>query len=104
MLRRKGKVWDDRYHRHDLETPNEVKTSLRYVINNYLKHGYAAIGRGAFDMYSSAQHFDGWKEPPPPIIEPEPFPETRPRTWLLSTGWRRHGLIDLTEAPGDRRT
>ncbi|MEZ5990542.1 MAG: hypothetical protein R3F30_15810 [Planctomycetota bacterium] len=27
----------------------------------------------------------------PPIVEA--------RTWLLRTGWRRHGLVDLTERP-----
>jgi REP element-mobilizing transposase RayT len=104
MLGRKGKVWDDRYHRHDLATPHEVKTSLRYVLSNFLKHGELTIGDGAFDIYSSATYFDGWARPPPRMSTPEPFPETTARTWLLSRGWKRHGLLDLAEVPGPRAT
>jgi hypothetical protein len=25
------------------------------------------------------------------------------RTWLLGTGWKRHGLIDVDEVPGQPR-
>ena len=103
MLKRKGKVWADRYHRHDLPNPHEVKTSLRYVVNNYRKHGHVTFGRGAFDYFSSAQHFDGWSEPLfDYFAEPEPWPEVKPRTWLLALGWRRHGLIHPEEVPGTR--
>ena len=28
----------------------------------------------------------------------------RPRTWLLSEGWRRHGLVSVYEVPGPRRS
>jgi hypothetical protein len=27
----------------------------------------------------------------------------RPRTWLLRVGWRRHGLVDPSEVPGETR-
>jgi hypothetical protein len=30
----------------------------------------------------------------------DPPEVARPRTWLRSTGWRRHGQIDLQEVPG----
>ena len=104
LLGRKGKVWDDRYHRHDLESPHEVKTSLRYVMNNFRKHGHVTIGLGAFDYYSSAQHFDGWSDALFDWFEePEPWTEVRPRTWLLGSGWKRHGLIHTEEVPGPRR-
>ncbi len=103
LLERKGKVWDDRYHRHDLESPREVRTSLRYVVNNFRKHGHVTIGTGAFDYYSSAQHFDGWSEPLFDWFEePEPWTEITPRTWLLAVGWKRHGLIHPDEIPGAR--
>lgn len=103
LLGRKGKVWDDRYHRHDLASPYEVKASLRYVLNNHLKHGHIVIGDGGFDFYSSAQHFDGWSGPLfDSFGEPEPWTKIRARTWLLSTGWKRHGLIGLAEKPGVR--
>ena len=104
LLKRKGKVWDDRYHRHDLETPREVRTSLRYVVNNFRKHGHVTIGTGAFDYYSSAQHFDGWSEPLfDSFEEPGPWTEAKPRTWLLAIGWKRHGLIHPEEIPGARQ-
>jgi putative transposase len=104
LLKRKGKVWDDRYHRHDLESPHEVKTSLRYVVSNFRKHGHVTFGEGAFDYYSSAQHFDGWSEALFDWFEePEPWPEVTPRTWLLARGWKRHGLLHPEEAPGARR-
>jgi hypothetical protein len=103
MLRRKGTVWDDRYHRHDLESPHEVKTSLRYVLNNFRKHGHVTYGDGAFDYYSSAQDFDGWSEPLfDYFAEPVPWTRAAPRTWLLAMGWRRHGLISPAETPGPR--
>lgn len=103
LLRRRGKVWDDRYHRHDLGTPHEVRTSLRYVITNFRKHGHATYGIGAFDYFSSAQDFDGWSEPLfDYFAEPEPWIPARPRTWLLATGWKRHGLINPADTPGPR--
>jgi REP element-mobilizing transposase RayT len=104
LLHRQGRVWDDRYHRHDLATPSEVKRGLRYVINNARKHGVVHIGYGAFDLYSSAQDFDGWVEPLLDYVqEPEPWSKRTPRTWLLAKGWKRCGLLRLDETPGARR-
>jgi hypothetical protein len=69
-------------------------TSVRYVINNFRKHGHVTFGMGAFDYHSSAQHFDGWIESLfTQFPEPEPWTETAPRTWLLAKGWKVHGLI-----------
>jgi putative transposase len=100
LLRRKGKVWAERYHRHDLTTPREVRNALRYVLQNHRKHGFAVMGTGAFDPLSSAQHFDGWSEPLFCwITEAEPWPAVGPRTWLLAKGWKRSGLISPEEAP-----
>jgi hypothetical protein len=50
------------------------------------------------DPCSSAPWFDGWRGPvvlptgdaPRPATGP---PVAAPRTWLLSVGWRRHGLL-----------
>jgi hypothetical protein len=53
------------------------------------------------DEASSGRWFDGWRRAlasrEPPLELPEVSP---PRTWLLSIGWRRHGLIDPAELPG----
>jgi hypothetical protein len=31
----------------------------------------------------------------------EVWSQSPPRTWLLSIGWRRHGLVDPGEVPGN---
>jgi putative transposase len=38
ILRRRGRVVADRYHRHDLKTPREVRHALVYVKQNAKKH------------------------------------------------------------------
>ncbi len=63
MLRRKGKVWADRYHRHDLKTPKETWYGLSYLFNNYTHHGARSFGEGVLDPYSSACLFGGWDGP-----------------------------------------
>ncbi|TMA82076.1 MAG: hypothetical protein E6J72_03800 [Deltaproteobacteria bacterium] len=65
--------------------------------------------RVVLDRASSAVWFDGWKRwapgahyehGPPPARRR--CPVARPRTWLLRIGWRRHGLLDPSDVPGDR--
>jgi len=51
------------------------------------------------DVYSSASFFDGWKGPIEKGAESRAALLERARTWLLSVGWRRHGLIDPLEVP-----
>lgn len=96
-LHRRGKVFADRYHAHILKTPKEVKHTLNYVLNNRLRHRPIREGNWYLmdeDGFSSAAWFVGWRsrgttqcvaQGPPPVSEPQ--------TWLLSTGWRRHGLL-----------
>ncbi|MBL8899457.1 MAG: hypothetical protein JNM84_17605 [Planctomycetes bacterium] len=46
--------------------------------------------------------FDGWMERPSiPSIPAAPLVATvaPASTWLLTTGWRRHGLLDIHELP-----
>jgi hypothetical protein len=101
-LGRKGRVWGDRYHRHDLTTPREVRNTLNYVFNNLKKHGVRVIGSGFADPYSSAPRFDGWAVPIVPYLDTEPWPAVRSRTWLLAQGWKKHGLLDPSAHPGRR--
>jgi len=89
----KGTVFADRYHAHELKTPRETRAALLYVLQNWAKHGRG----GAYDPYSSAIWFDGWATRPgapalPPIV-------AAPRTWLVTIGWRRHGLLKPGERP-----
>jgi REP element-mobilizing transposase RayT len=99
LLGRKGRFWKERYHRRDLRTPTETRNALRYVLLNTQKH-YRVIGERNFaDPYSSAASFDGFTRPPATFADPTPWARVRPRTWLLDVGWRKHGLLDPTEAP-----
>lgn len=101
ILRRKGKVWGDRWHGQELRSPSEVRSRLVYVFRQLARHGTRMIGDGLVDPLSSASRFKGWSSPVRPIIEPDSWPEARPRTWLLGVGWRtrtRGGLLDPLEA------
>ncbi|MDB5220441.1 MAG: hypothetical protein JWO86_8368 [Myxococcaceae bacterium] len=97
-LRRRGKVWGDRWHGRELETPQEVRRALVYVFRNAAKHGTTFIGDGFVDPFSSAWRFVGFTKPVVSYPEYGVWPEQRPRTWLLGKGWHTfHGLIDPKE-------
>jgi len=94
------RVFSDRYHARILETPRAVRNALVYVLQNARKHGGWRAGQP--DTYSSGPSFGGWKASAEPAVitaDSRPGFLGRARSWLLSIGWRRHGLIDLTEAP-----
>jgi len=102
-LGRKGKVFADRFHAVPVRSPRQVRNTLCYVMNNARRHGESIDPAfGGIDPFSSAWHFDGWSherwrrgfDPPPgaPCVVPA-------ETWLLTTGWRRHGAIGVTEVP-----
>ena len=105
-----GQVFPDRFHSRMLATPRAVRTALVYVLRNARKHG-SWWGDGA-DEYSSGAHFGGWRSRTSSAPAPPTAPEmsavsssavrrqlARARTWLLSVGWRRHGLIAPDERP-----
>ena len=94
---RRGKLFSNRYHAVILETPRQVRNAIRYVLNNARHHGHRIIE--AFDRFASGRWFDGWSSSVS-RNQPEAGPVSRPRTWLLRTGWRRHGLIGPHEVPG----
>src|SRR5262245_34196323 len=97
LWKRAGRVFDDRYHARILRCPRAVRIALIYVINNARKHG--AWRARMPDVYSSAPSFDGWKRGEGKAAESSPRPLERARTWLLSIGWKRHGLIGPLEVP-----
>ena len=101
LLTRRGKVWGDRYDGRDLASPTEVRNALVYVMRNVARHGAYLYGDGIVDPLSSAPRFTGWARPARPWFTPddtEPWPDARPMTWVLGTGWRLCGLIDTNEA------
>jgi putative transposase len=100
---RRGRVFD-RYHARRLSTPREVRNCLAYVLNNWRHHGEdrtPTTSRWLVDKYATSIAFDGWKDhrfaTPAGYV---PLVVWRPRTWLLSVGWLRHGLIRTDEVPG----
>ena len=106
---RKGGVLADRYHVRLLPTPREVHGALRYVLLNARRH--AAKARAGvtssvrLDPASSGHWFDGWKHGRAAadrrggaLLDRPPV--ARARTWLLTMGWRRYGLLDPADVPG----
>ncbi|MBK9070820.1 MAG: transposase [Myxococcales bacterium] len=109
VLGRDEKVWRDRYYARRLTVPKEVRNALVYVLLNSIKHkpDRVAAGRGQTSTRvlvdvrcTSAAWFKGFS---PTCKATLRVAETAPRhdppvapaaTWLLTTGWRRHGLID----------
>lgn len=101
LLDTHGQVIGERFHSHELMTPREVRNALVYVLMNIRKHARRVAAQPArVDELSSAPWFDGFRQsigPPPPELGERPVVASK--TWLLSTGWRRRGLIDLGESP-----
>ena len=105
VFHRSGRVLADRYHARRITTPREARNALAYVLLNVRKHlvqtGVPAQRlRPAPDPASSGRWFDGWRDLRPGSCRRGPSCVAEARTWLLATGWRRHGLIDLRECPG----
>lgn len=99
---RTGKLWRGRYHARILRSPREARTALCYVLQNARRHASSEdvwVEPGWVDPRSSGPWFDGWREPPRDPRPPQPAPVSPPRTWLLASGWRRHGLVGLDEVP-----
>ena len=76
---RRGPVFADRYHAHELRTPTEVKNAVHYVLFNMQKH---ARERGIelhpwdFDPFSTWDGAAQW-------LDDEHRTIAAPRTWLL---------------------
>ncbi|HEY4178086.1 MAG TPA: hypothetical protein VGM90_14665 [Kofleriaceae bacterium] len=82
-------------------------------LNNWRKHGEDKRGVARdwrIDPYSTAAVFPGWKE----LVGKETIFRVRetydsllvwqPQSWLLLTGWRRHGAIGCREVPNAMRS
>ena len=106
-VRRTGTVFPDRYHAVIIRTPRQARSNVAYVLNNWHKHGESQKGAARqwpIDLFSSAPSFNGFDDFDPRAVEWPPtyfpLPVWEPRTWLLSTGWKKHGLVRTTEVPG----
>ena len=110
--RKRGNVFPDRYHERVIGSPRQCCSAIRYVLNNWRRHGEDREGlptTWTIDPFSSAVNFAGWKE-----LEgssqlygtPEGYerlPTSAPQTWLLRVGWTKHGLIGAHDVPGPER-
>jgi hypothetical protein len=102
-LRRSGRLWGDRWNGRALGSPREVKNALAYLFFNARKHrelpfgidGYAS-SVWAWDCFGDPVYRDGLEA----LARSREPPVAAPRTWLLRTGWRRHGLLGMRDAAG----
>ncbi len=109
LLGRRGALFAERYHARALRSPREVRNVVRYVLLNARHHAAERgerLARTWVDPFSSGPWFDGWNAPVGHdadwlrVLRRAPCPTAPPRTWLLATGWRRHGLLAFDEVPG----
>jgi putative transposase len=108
LLARTGPLWEGRWRGRALTTPRQVRDALVYVLANFRKHARHPPPPG-IDPYSSGAWFDGWRGFDPASGGVPPFALRGPATgersvsppaeWLARIGWRRHGLLELDEAP-----
>ncbi len=100
LLGRRGKVWGDRFHSRELASPSEVRNALVYVFRNLARHGTTMRGDANVDQLSSAPRFTRFTRPVFSLDDPESWPPSSPRTWLLGVGWwtkTRLGPLDPNE-------
>jgi hypothetical protein len=99
---RKGSVFGDRYHVAVIKTPRQMRNTLCYVLQNARRHREWLDKRfHGMDPFSSAMWFDGWADDGwrRGLVRDPERPVAAARSWLLSTGWRRHKLLALDEMP-----
>jgi REP element-mobilizing transposase RayT len=105
-LSRSGKLFGQRYHARYLKTPREVRNAIRYVLLNRKHHdAEKRWSKYWIDPCSSAAWFDGWAQPvrADELWKRELVKMDRPTekatVWLLTTGWKRYGLLRFDERP-----
>jgi hypothetical protein len=103
LWHRNGAVVGDRYHSRILKTPREVRNAIRYVLANGKKHaaeGCEVAVPTPIDYFTSAPWFDGFREVfTMRGIDLSVRPVVPPQTWLLTKGWKRHGLLSVFDMP-----
>jgi REP element-mobilizing transposase RayT len=109
LVRRRGRLWADRWHGRELASPRQVRNALVYVLANFRKHARATL-RAGLDAFSSSSRFDGWRRTAAGAELPRAGPPfhramakhvvvSEATTWLGRVGWRRSGLVGFDEAP-----
>jgi hypothetical protein len=87
------------------KTPREARNRIRYVLLNRKHHAAEkAFAKCWIDPHSSTPWFDGWagavRTQVCAQLVAQSAPTARAKSWLLATGWRRHGPLAFDERPG----
>jgi len=106
--RRRGQVFEDRYHVEAITSVAQTKRTLNYVLNNWRKHRRDRTTVGLFDgridPYSSGVWYFDWKERTLPYFTFPPGCEqhltSNPQSWLLNTGYKLGPPLSVYEVPG----
>lgn len=111
--RRRGAVFPDRFHQEIIKTPTQARNTLAYVLNNWRRHREDREDHTRtwkVDPFSTGFLFTGWRGRERALMwQPSrfylPLFVYLPRTWLLSSGWRKGGSpLEFDEVPGPRET
>ena len=103
---RRGSVFPDRYHERVITSPRQCRNGIRYVLNNWRRHGEDRARTWLVDPFSSGVNFAGWRElegsgqlygTPDWYERP---PTSAAQTWLLTIGWQKHGTFSVHDVPG----
>ena len=79
ILDRHGQVFEDHYFAKQMRSPAQVRHTLHYVFRNAEHHAGAALAGP--DSRSSERYLEAPLPPDGPVAAP--------KTWLLTSGWRR---------------
>jgi len=110
--RRRGTVFPDRYHAEVITSPRQARHAMSYILNNWRKHEEdraQPMAAWRIDWFSSAAMFPDWEEYGDEAFlwrgpsTYEPLLVYRPRTWLLSEGWKKSGSISCGDVPSAKR-
>jgi hypothetical protein len=106
-LRRRGRVFAERYQATPLGSPAEVRAALRAVLLGHIDRAAPRRdrARAAIDPFSSALWFDGWRarvrldEAWQRRLLTRPRPTAPATLPLLTDGWKALGLLGADELP-----
>ena len=84
VMKRRGRVFADRYHAHVLSSPLEAANAIRYVLDNWKLHA-RRDGRpvpAGIDPWCSL----AWSRATPALVR-------EPEWWMLKSGVKRYGHL-----------
>jgi len=89
-----GSVFPERFHSKVLKSVRAVWNAIKYVLNNYLKHGgevwQSPEGQREPDQFSSGRYFDGWRGYEPAVGAGAAECPVVKGCWKSRVGWKQH--------------